>query len=184
MSSTYFLACLPTLLFLLFLTLQTKGLGCCREGKRWLLSVPWKGSLGLTLSLGEEERLCLIALFPGQADPVSISPWVEGMYVFESGLQPSITTSFFSEPAHCFSWHLVLGLTFITSFPPVLSFHSYGNQESWLQVANCSYKQGLLKPLLTFQSHWDCSSHWDIQLWVGHIVLEQVGGRNLLGPVL
>lgn len=68
----------------------------------------------LSLSLGEKDRLCLIALFHGQAHPVSISPWVKGMCVFESGLQPSLTTPFFSEPAHCFGWHPVLGLTFIT----------------------------------------------------------------------
>lgn len=74
------------------------------------------GSLGLTLSvsLGEEDRPCLIALLPGQATSVSIPPQVEGTRVFESGLQPSLPTPSFSEPAHCFRWHPVLGLTFIT----------------------------------------------------------------------
>lgn len=73
------------------------------------------GSLGLMppLSLGEEDRPCLIVLCSGQATSISIPPQVEGMRVFESGLRPRLATPSFSEPAHCFHWHPVLGLTFI-----------------------------------------------------------------------
>lgn len=63
----HLLSCSPTLPLLPFLPLRTEGLGCCRNGKRWPLSaledVSW-GHWGLLhLSLGEEDRPCLIALF-------------------------------------------------------------------------------------------------------------------------
>lgn len=95
------------------------GIGLVGDGKRWPLPALERcllESLGLTpsLSLGEEDRPCLIALFPGQANSVSIPPQVGGMHALESGLQPSPAAPSFSEPAHCFHWHPVLGLTFIT----------------------------------------------------------------------